>query len=116
MIQTICVCGAGTMGAGIAQAAAQHGFSTLLFDIDLNKIENAKVLVEKNVAILEQKNKISQAERKNLLGKISYSHSLQDCRADMVIEAIVENLELKLSLFNKLVEFNSPQAIFASNT
>jgi 3-hydroxybutyryl-CoA dehydrogenase len=116
MIQTICVCGAGTMGIGIAQTAAQHGFPTLLFDIDSKKIENAKVQLEKNAIILEQKNKISKAEKKALLDKITYSISIKDCKADIIIEAIVENLELKVELFRKLDLYNSQETVFASNT
>lgn len=101
---------------GIAQAAAQHGFPTLLFDIDSNKIENAKVQVEKHAVNLEQKNRISKAEKKDLLEKITYSHSITDCKADIIIEAIIENLELKIELFRKLAEHNSRKTVFASNT
>jgi len=116
MIQTICVCGAGTMGLGIAQAAAQHGFSTILYDIDSSKIEAAKARLEKNTEILEQKNKLSSIERKDLLKRISYTSSANQCQADIIIEAIVEDLELKTGLFNQLAAFNSPKTIFASNT
>jgi 3-hydroxybutyryl-CoA dehydrogenase len=116
MIQTICICGAGTMGIGIAQVAARHGFPTLLFDVDLDKLESAKSEIERNVHFLEQKNKISGAEKKDLLEKIIYTHKPEDCRADIVIEAIVENMASKTALFCKLAEFNSPVTIFASNT
>ena len=116
MIQTICVCGAGTMGAGIAQAAAQHGFPTLLFDIDVEKIEAAKIQIEKNAEILEQKNKISRIEKMELLKKIRFAHLPEQCQADIIIEAIIEDTQMKVALFNHLAEFNSPRTIFASNT
>ena len=116
MIQTICVCGAGTMGIGIAQVAARNGFPTLLFDIDLNKLESAKSEIERNTYSLHQKNKISNAEKKDLLEKIIYTQKAEDCRADIVIEAIVENPASKTALFCKLAEFNLPGTIFASNT
>jgi 3-hydroxybutyryl-CoA dehydrogenase len=63
MIITICICGAGTMGRGIAQETAQSDFNVILFDISVSAIDKAKVIIEKNLKYLVDKEKISSAEK-----------------------------------------------------
>ena len=63
MVNTICICGAGTMGSGIAQAAAQHGIYTLLFDVQLPALEKARAAIDKNLQQLVDKKKISAEEK-----------------------------------------------------
>jgi len=115
-VNNICVAGAGTMGMGIALCAAQNGFTTLLFDVSEVVLSKAKESIDKNLDTLVSKNKISAEEKEVIVNRISFSSSLQDCKADLIIEAIVEKLDIKTDLFNKLSAINSPEAIFASNT
>jgi 3-hydroxybutyryl-CoA dehydrogenase len=116
MIHTICICGAGTMGSGIAQAAAQSGLTTLLYDIDERRLGNAKIEIEKNVHNLETKNKISAAGAGDTISHIHYVHEMKDCVADIVLEAIAEDLGSKTELFDKLAGVNSDGTVLASNT
>ena len=116
MINTICVIGAGTMGSGIAQTAAQNGFYTLLFDINTNVLEKAKTAIQKSLQFLLDKEKISAAEKENIFRRIKFITDTNDCIADIIIEAIVEKVEAKVDIFNQLAELNHSEVIFASNT
>ena len=116
MINTICVCGAGTMGSGIAQVAARSGFSTILFDTSQAAIGNAQVNMIKSLEVLVGKGKMTEEDKEGLLSRLVFTSDLQLCKADIFIEAIVENLEAKTNLFNQLARFNSNETIFASNT
>lgn len=116
MIHSICVCGAGTMGAGIAQVCAQAGFPTVLFDIDAKTLEKGKAGIEKNLGILLSKGKITESGRQNTLDHLQFTDQLNDCIADIIIEAIVENLTVKQGLLNRLAEINHSETIFATNT
>ena len=66
MVQTICICGAGTMGSGIAQVSAQSGFNTILFDVNEIVLEKAKEGIQKNLQFLVDKQKISAEEKENI--------------------------------------------------
>ena len=116
MINTICVIGAGTMGSGIAQTAAQSGFYTLLFDINLVVLEKAKAAIEKSLQFLVDKQKISAEEKQNIFERIRFVTDSNDCLADIIIEAIVEKVEAKVAIFNQLAEVNHSEVIFATNT
>lgn len=116
MIQTICICGAGTMGSGIAQVAAQSGYRTVLFDLNVAVLEKAKASIFKNVSVLVEKGKISEEEKEKILNGILFTNTINDCVADLVIEAIIEKVEAKVDLFTKLSAINNEQTIFASNT
>lgn len=116
MIKKIVVAGAGTMGSGIAMAAAQSGYSVTLFDTNELVLGKAKNGIIKNLDFLLSKQKISPEESKEILERILFSSSLTDCNADLIIEAIVEIIGVKIDLFNKLAEINSTDCIFASNT
>ena len=115
-IHTICVCGAGTMGSGIAQAAAQSGFFTLLFEVNPDVIEKAKQNISANLSRLVDKGKMEQEEKEKVLQRIQFTSDIQDCLADVFIEAIVEKPELKIALFNQLAELNHSETVFATNT
>lgn len=115
-INSICVCGAGTMGSGIAQAAAQAGFHTILYELNTAVLENAKTSIEKNLAALVSKGKISEAAGENIFQHLLFTSDIQTCLADVFIEAIVEKLPIKISLFNQLAELNHSECIFCSNT
>ena len=116
MIITICICGAGTMGSGIAQVAAQSGFSTILFDLDKTVLENAKKSIQENLQYLVDKKKISTGEKQEIFGRIKFTNEISDCTAFVIIEAIVEKEEAKISLFNELANYNNEEVIFATNT
>ena len=114
--KTICVCGAGTMGSGIAQICAQSGFRTILFDLDQSVISKAQSGIEKNLDAAIQKGKLTPEERLKALGLIQFTSKLSDCVADLIIEAIIEREEAKISLFSQLQKINDEQIFFASNT
>ena len=116
MVQTICVCGAGTMGSGIAQAAAQSGIYTVLFDLNAEILKKAEAAIQQNLQSLVAKQKISEAQQREIIGHLSFSTELNNCIADVIIEAIIEKPEAKIALFNQLAEINHREVIFASNT
>ena len=116
MINTICVIGAGTMGSGIAQTAAQNGFYTLLFDINIDVLEKAKISIKKSLQFLLDKEKITAEENENIFKSIRFITDTNDCLADFFIEAIVEKVDAKVAIFNQLAELNHSEVIFATNT
>ena len=115
-VNTICVCGAGTMGSGIAQAAAQAGFYTILYELNSGVLEKANAGISKNLQSLVDKGKMKEQEKEKVLQRIQFNDDLQNCLADVFIEAIIENPEIKIALFNQLAEINHSECIFASNT
>jgi len=116
MIQTIIICGAGTMGSGIAQVSAQSGFYTILYDLNPAMLEKAKNTLQQNIEKLQEKGKISTADKDQILMRLRFTDNIFDCIGDLVIEAIAEKLEYKIALFNQLAEINHADTIFASNT
>ena len=116
MINTICIVGAGTMGSGIAMVGAQSGIPVLLFDISMAGLEKGKASIQKNLQWLAEKQKITAAEKDNIFQRISFINDINDCVADLIIEAIIEKTEAKVDLFNQLAKINSPNTIFATNT
>lgn len=115
MVQTICVCGAGTMGSGIAQVAAQAGFTTTLYELNTSVLEKARVSITRSLQSLVDKGKITQSTKEKAEARIRYTSDINDCIADVFIEAIVEKSAIKVSLFNQLSVLNS-KSIFATNT
>ncbi|HJS54087.1 MAG TPA: 3-hydroxyacyl-CoA dehydrogenase NAD-binding domain-containing protein [Chitinophagaceae bacterium] len=112
----ICICGAGTMGSGIAQAAASSGFYTVLYELNETVIEKAKASIEKNLQSLVEKNKITSKAKVETQNNLRFTSNLHDCLADVIIEAIIEKPEAKIALFNQLAEINHSETVFASNT
>jgi 3-hydroxybutyryl-CoA dehydrogenase len=112
----ICICGAGTMGSGIAQLAAQNGFDTILFDVSENILDNSKKIIQKNLQYLVDRNKISSDEKNKIFNRIKFVSDIKECTAFVIIEAIIENEEAKISLFNDLAKYNNEEVIFATNT
>ena len=115
-INTICVIGAGTMGSGIAQVTAQNGYYTLLFDINEEVLEKAKIAIQKNLQYAVDKQKITITEKETIYSGIKFITDTNDCLADVIIEAIVEKAAAKISIFNQLAEVNHAEVIFATNT
>lgn len=112
----ICVCGAGTMGTGIAQAAASSGFYTILYELNDAVLEKAQISIEKNLQSLVEKRKITGNAKEETLNNLKFTSNLHDCLADVIIEAIIEKPEAKIALFNQLAEINHSETVFASNT
>ncbi len=112
----ICVCGAGTMGSGIAQVAAQSGFDTILFDLNSDVLNKAKTSIQSTLVMLEEKGRIAAGSSDSIFNKINFTTTISDCKADIIIDAIIENLQAKISLFNQLSSVNSASTIYATNT
>lgn len=104
------------MGSGIAQLAAQKGFSTILYDLNAEVLERAGQQVAASLEQLVSRQKLSLQERAAILGRLHFTQSLTECLADIVIEAIVEKAAIKTALFNELATINRPSVIFATNT
>jgi len=115
-INTICICGAGTMGAGIAQVSAEAGFHTILYDVNKEMLAKAASTISNNLQLLVGKAKITIAEKDLAMSNLRFTADMNDCIADVFIEAIVENTAIKAGLFNRLNEFNHSEVIFATNT
>ena len=115
-INTLCVCGAGTMGSGIAQAAIQSGIYTVLYEPNTAILEKAKTSIEKSLLLLVEKGKITSEVKSKALMQIQFTDDVQGLLADVFIEAIIEKPEIKIGLFNQLAEMNHGESIFATNT
>lgn len=112
----ICICGAGTMGGGIAQAAAASGFYTILYELNEAVLEKAKVSIERNLQSLVEKRKITGNAKEETLNNLRFTNNVHNCLGDVIIEAIIEKPEAKIALFNQLAEINHSKTVFASNT
>jgi 3-hydroxybutyryl-CoA dehydrogenase len=116
-IKTIGIIGAGQMGSGISHVCALAGFDVRLGDVDLQAIDRAVAVIDRNIARQVAKGKIAQADHDAALGRIKTGTGYDlfgDC--DLVIEAATEREELKREIFKKLVPHLAPHAIIASNT
>lgn len=116
VFKNVCVCGAGTMGSGIAQVCATAGIQTILYDLDRKTIQKAKTKIENNLKRLLEKQKLSEIDQQQILQRLQFTSDINECVGEIIIEAIVEELEAKTSLFNQLLAINNYQTIFASNT
>ncbi len=111
------VIGAGQMGGGIAQVAAQVGYSVILNDLKDEFVTSGLKVIEKNLRRNVEKGRIDATECEAILGRIEKSTSLQDAAsADLVIEAAVENMEIKGKIFASLDEICPAHTILATNT
>jgi 3-hydroxybutyryl-CoA dehydrogenase len=115
-VRTICVCGAGTMGSGIAQVAAQSGFKAIQFDVKAEMLTKSRAAIDKNFDFLVAKQKLTPERKQELLANIIFTSDINDCKADVIIEAIIENRQAKIDLFNQLLRINGHGTILATNT
>jgi 3-hydroxybutyryl-CoA dehydrogenase len=116
-VRIIGVCGAGTMGAGIAQQAAASGYQVRVLDVDDTAWKRGLGIITKGLDRMLAKEKITQADRDAILSRLSYStdaSSLAD--VDYVIEAVFEDYEVKKDLFARLELVCRPDVVFATNT
>jgi 3-hydroxybutyryl-CoA dehydrogenase len=116
-IQKIMVIGAGQMGGGIAQVAAQAGMQVILNDIDNDFIDKRIAFIDKTLTRNVEKGKISEAEKGKVIARLVSSTNLQDAsEVDFVIEAATENMDIKSEVFRKLDSVARPGVILATNT
>jgi 3-hydroxybutyryl-CoA dehydrogenase len=115
-IKTIGIVGAGTMGQGIAQICAQAGYKTILFDINASVLEKAQQTTTINLNKGIERGKLTEADKTTALANLTFTGNTLDLHCDVIIEAIVERLEVKQSIFKELADINTPDTILASNT
>lgn len=115
-IQKVGVVGAGTMGQGIAQVAAMSGYSVVLYDINRDMLKKAHSNIVSNLDKGISKGKVDPQLMGQTLKRITTTDQIMEVTGELIIEAILENLDVKRSLFADLESINSPEAIFASNT
>src|ERR1700680_2091273 len=117
-IKTIAVIGAGTMGRGIAYAAALGGYRTVLEDVSAVVLDQGLAYIRQAFEDGGARGKVTPEKKEQALRHLVKSASVEDaCReAELVIEAVPEDMELKIELFTILDKFAKPGAIFASNT
>ncbi|MCO1599890.1 MULTISPECIES: 3-hydroxybutyryl-CoA dehydrogenase [Desulfosporosinus] len=116
-MKTIMVIGAGQMGGGIAQVAAQAGYSVILNDIKDEFVERGLGIIQKNLSRSVEKGKLTAEDKEVIIGLITKSTSLQDAvAADLVIEAAVENMAIKAQVFSQLDVICPEHTILSTNT
>ena len=113
----VAVIGSGTMGSGIAQIAATAGCEVRIYDTNQDALSKSKAALESTLSKLVEKEKIDTSEKFRITQNIAYVHALGDLsHSDLVIEAIIENADIKRKLFAELENYVSPETILASNT
>ncbi len=114
--QSVGIVGSGQMGSGIAQVLATHSIQVILYDLEDGALVKAKSGIERSLAKLIEKGKVS-ANSSDILKKIQFTSNFDDLKsADLVIEAATENRETKKNIFKKLDALLKPSAVLASNT
>ncbi len=113
----VAIIGSGTMGSGIAQVAATVGCEVKIYDTNLDALAKSKSNLENTLSKLVEKTKIDEHEKTRIENNISYAHTLGELsHSDLVIEAIIENMEIKRKLFSEIETLVSENTILASNT
>lgn len=116
-IKKIGVVGAGQMGNGISQVAAQAGFEVVMFDVAQNSLDKGLATITGSCDRLIKKQTMTDEQKKSLLEKIKSTTQMNDlAMCDFVVEAATENIELKLNIFRQLDEIVQKSAILSSNT
>ena len=113
----IAVVGAGTMGAGIAESAALAGMSAVLLDVKEDALVRGRETIEKDLERRVKRGRLSEDERRRVLDRVATTTSLEDCAgAPLVVEAVVENMEVKKKVFADLENVVGSDAVLATNT
>ncbi|RJR41408.1 MAG: 3-hydroxybutyryl-CoA dehydrogenase [Desulfobacteraceae bacterium] len=116
-VKRLGVVGAGTMGNGIAQVAAQIGLEVVMRDIEDSFVERGMKSIDKFLSRSVEKGKLQESEKKTILGRIKGTTKLSDMKdVDFVVEAVIENMDLKKQVFKELDSLCRPEVILASNT
>ena len=118
MIKNVAVIGAGTMGNGIAHVFAQFGYNVSLIDLSQDSLDRGLKTIEKNLDRMVSKEKISEQDKKDTLGRLStFTETAKGVDGvDLVVEAATENVDLKLKIFKQLDEITPEHVILATNT
>ena len=112
----IAVAGAGVMGSGIALCSIQAGYETLLFDLNAQAVDKGKAYIENELNKAVSKGKLAADAVGGILQKLTCTTHIKNLQADLIIEAVVEKLDIKQSLFAELEAINGPKTILATNT
>ncbi len=115
-IRKVAVLGAGTMGAGIAQVFAQSEYDVLLYDIQIEALEKARQQIERSINAAVDKGKLTAEAATEAIRRITVSNDFGLLKVDLVVEAVVENLEIKRKLFRDIAAQNPTTTILATNT
>lgn len=116
-IKTVMVVGAGQMGSGIAQVHAQAGFHVILHDVNEQAVTKGLVGIEKNLQRQVEKGRLAEEDKTTILSRIEKSIDITNAKkTDLIIEAAVENMEIKAKIFGQLDEHAPSHAILATNT
>lgn len=116
-IRTLGIVGAGQMGSGIGQVAAQSGFSVLLYDVTTELVDRALANIQRNLVRLTDRGTLSTEEQQAIQERLRGTSNLADMRdVDLVIEAAPEDYAIKKDLFEQLSRVTRPETILASNT
>jgi 3-hydroxybutyryl-CoA dehydrogenase len=110
------IIGAGVMGAGIAQVCAMAGHRVMLYDRVDEALHNALASIKRNLDKGIERGKLDQAGKEICLKNIELVNDIHSLKADLLLEAIVEKLEVKVELFKQLATINGPESILATNT
>jgi 3-hydroxybutyryl-CoA dehydrogenase len=116
IIKNVAVVGAGIMGQGIAQSVAMAGYPVILYDVSQSILDQARTGIIHNLDKGITLGKVTPEQKDHCLENISLTHQIMEVVADLVIEAIVEDLKIKQDLFSKLESINPTDTIFATNT
>jgi 3-hydroxybutyryl-CoA dehydrogenase len=117
VIKTIGVVGAGTMGNGIAQVAARAGFQVILRDMTEEFLQRGMAAVDKSLQRDVDKQRLPEAEKRAIISRIHTATEMSALKdADLVVEAVTEDVKVKSEVFRQLDEWTRPEAILASNT
>ena len=115
--EIVAIIGAGTMGAGIAQVAASAGHSVVMYDQETDAFDRAIEAITLSLNRRIERGRLSEDERDPIIARIQPAGTLQDLApVDLLIEAIIEDLEIKRALFGQLETICSAHTVFASNT
>jgi 3-hydroxybutyryl-CoA dehydrogenase len=116
-IRSVAIIGMGTMGTGIAEVIARHGFSVRAIDVDDDALDAARQRIEASTERAVSREKMTTQERSELLDRIAFTTNIQECVAtDLVIEAVTENLDLKREILGELDGLVSEHVIWCTNT
>jgi len=117
MSEIIGVIGAGTMGNGIAQTAANAGFSVVICDVSQDYVDRGVANISKSLDRFVKKETITEGQKGEILGRIKTTTKLEDLKdCALIVEAATENFDIKKQIFEKLDTLTSPDAILSSNT
>lgn len=115
-MKKVAIVGAGVMGAGIALSSVLADYETLVYDINPKTLEQCKEYINNQLNIALTKNRINEIQKNKALSLLGFTENIEDVKANLIIEAVVENLSVKRELFKNLEMQNEKTTVFASNT